>query len=225
MVSRQPICSTVPSMSRSGERIQSPMVNGPVEVEHQAAEKICQQILGREADGDAADAAEGEHAGDAIAERLQRHQHRGDDHGKPEQLGQRVQGSAVVVFTLFFLALDDVLLRMLDEAHQKPGQYGDDADIANRPDRGENRRLLGFLDDLDGEGQADDPDQRGEGFLQRGDDGIVPGIACGFELARKAAEQPFLDEVHQQGKKDDDEYLGYPGLETQRGEERVECRF
>jgi len=101
-VSRQPMSSTVPSILRSGERI---------------AEEVRQQILGGEAHGDAADAAEGEYPGDAETQGLQRHQGCGNNHRKAQQLGDGVDGGAVHRFALRFVVGDQIGFHHLDEAH------------------------------------------------------------------------------------------------------------
>ena len=67
---RQLMYSTVPSMALSGLRIHSPTLNGPVQVDRQAAEEVGQQVLGRETHRDAADAAQRQQAGDLEAQRL-----------------------------------------------------------------------------------------------------------------------------------------------------------
>ena len=184
---------------------------GAVEIDHEPAEEVGEQVLGREAHGQPPDAAEGEHARDAVAERLQRDERAGDDDRGAQQLADGVRRGAVDLAPLRLGRGDEVGLGAPDEAQQEPDDDGDDGHVAHRADRLEDGRARGALHHGGGEGDADHPDQPGERGAERLDDGVVPGRAGALEAPLQAQPQPPLHEVEQERGEDDEKDLGDPG--------------
>ena len=120
----------------------------------------------------------------------------------------------VDLFALCLVVGDQVCFRHLDEAHQKPGNRGDDTHVANGPDGAKDGGPGFVLDDLNGERDADDPHDRAGGFSQRRDEGVVPGIIGVLELRLYATEHALQDENQHQGQQDDDKHLQHPGLQS-----------
>ena len=191
---------------------------GAVEVDHQATEEVGEQVLGGEAHRDAADPAEGEHPRDAVAERLQGHQHRGDDHREAQELGDRVVGRPVVGLFAPVLLADEVGLRDAHEAHQEPRDERDERDVPERLHRGEDRGPGLGVDDLHREGEPDHPHHRPHRPAQRAEEALVPHRRGLDQRPLDAVEGALEEEGGEQGRKHDHEDLDDPGIEPDRAQ-------
>ena len=175
----------------------------PVEIDHQAAEEVGQQIPGGEADRDAAHAADREHAGDAHAQRLQDDQAADDQHRHTQQLGDRVHGRPVVGLARILVFGGHALFALVDEAHQEPRQQGDHEHHAERAGRREQRQAAGLVRNLQRDAHTDDQHPEGQRAAQRLNDRVVPVVMRIQRLDVQTVEDAPQDEVQQQCDPDD----------------------
>ena len=183
----------------------------PVHVDHEAAEEIGEQVLGREARHQAAYAADGQQARQAVAQGLQDDQKSGDEYGNAQQLGNDVGGGAVERLPLLRPRPENVVFRPVYKPDQEPGYGGDHAHLAQWLNGGENANAVGVAaGDVGGESDADNPDQDGQGPARRFDEGEVPGGAGGGRLGLEFLQNALLQPVDEHGGEDHDEDLYDP---------------
>ena len=103
-------------------------------MDHQSAEEICQQVFGGEADRDTAHAAEGQHAGNAEAQRLHHRQCGKYHHHDAQYFAHAINRGAIDVATRLGAGVDIVFRKSPDQFEQEPCDTQHDADAARRCD-------------------------------------------------------------------------------------------
>jgi len=152
-----------------------------IEIDHQPAKEIGQQILRSKTDGDTADTTKGQHAGNRKAQALQTDQHGSNQHRDAQQLANSVDGGAVNTVAARNLPFKNGFLHIANEAHEKPGQTTNHTNAAHRCYKLENCHIGFALHNTRREGEANDPGQQRKWLTGRANQRRIPRVvgACG----------------------------------------------
>ena len=194
-----------------------PVADGkrPVEVNHQPAEEVGEQVLGGETHRDAANAAESEHRGDFHAKHGQGDEHRDDDDDEPQHAHEGVQGRRVHAGFGGRVGVEPFEHPPLDagvEPDQEPGEAMDDD---QRPGRREHfvrqqaiqQRLRGELQRRDRHLQ---PQRHEEGPPGRLGQRVVPDAGSPGGLALEKIEKLPGHHRHDQRQRHQQQDLAKP---------------
>ena len=142
---------------------------------------------------------------------MQHHEGGSDENGRIDQLDQCMGRGHVHTAPLLGALADVGLLEFPDKADQKPGQYRNDQNIAQRIDCLENFRFSPAGNDIGSKQDSDHPDQHLQGFANGIDECIVPRIRRALDIFFQPAQEQAYKRVEQEDGKHDDKHLDHPG--------------
>ena len=175
-------------------------------VNRHPAEQIGDKSLRREPDCDAADPAECQKTGNGKAERLQRHQDRGDHDGGAHQFADGIHRCGVKLPPLPARAHADVLFDALHDTQQKPRHQTDDGHIARRRKYlRQQRKLPAMVQQFDDNAEADDPDHTTRGLACRAEERFFPQPPFRFGAPRNRGQHAMQNGIDGQHRENDDE--------------------
>ena len=195
-----------------------------VQIDGQAAEKVGQHVLGGEAHRDAADAAKGQHAGNAEPQGLQDDQDGEDDDADAPQLGQRVDRGAVDRPAGFRAARQNAVGSVADQAVQEPGQRGDDERVAGGHDEIGDGGAAVLVHDARGVDRAHHPQDQRQRLAGSLDQGVVPNGRGAHGDFLDMAQQVIDPDIDGEDRDNHRQHLGKPGC-GQEGLPELLCQI